>query len=100
MMKTERRQELRASSTFPSRERRGLRRLDQHVPALDLDLEDLLLHAATQGCLAGADVELPAVPGAGDRRPFERSVGERAALVRADAVDGRDRPAEVEQRVD
>src|SRR6478672_3433920 len=47
--------------------------------------------------LAGAHVELPAVPGAGDDAALELSLAKRAALVRADAVEGVDGAVDIEE---
>ena len=47
--------------------------------------------------LAGRHVELKAVPGAGDDAALELPLAERAALVGADAVEGVERAADVEQ---
>ena len=43
------------------------------------------------------DVELPAVPGAGDDAALELSFAERASLMRADAVEGVDDAINVEK---
>src|SRR4051812_44049502 len=80
--------------------RRRSRDLDEHGLALDLHLVDGLLDLRPEGGLAGADVELPAVPGADHGRPLERPVGQRPPLVRADPVDGRDLSVDVEEGVD
>ena len=47
--------------------------------------------------LAGRYVELKAVPGAGDDAAGESALAERAALMGADAVEGMERAAHVEQ---
>ena len=47
--------------------------------------------------LAGRDVELPAVPGAGHDAPVERALAQRSALVRANAVQRIERALDVEQ---
>jgi len=47
--------------------------------------------------LTGRDVELKAVPRAGDDAAGERPFAERPALVRANAVEGVERAADIEQ---
>src|SRR5439155_6458987 len=47
---------------------------------------------------AGRHVELPAMPGAGDDALGERAFGKRPALMQANAIDGVERAAKIEQR--
>src|SRR5581483_9712429 len=50
--------------------------------------------------LAGAHVELPAVPRTGHNRAGETAFAQRAALMRTDAVERVERAFDVEQRDD
>ena len=59
-----------------------------------------LANALVEAMLSGADVELPAVPGAGHDAAFERSASERPTLVRADAIKRKIGPIHVKQRDD
>src|SRR5579883_381273 len=68
----------------------GSRDGDQHIVTLDLHLVNGLLDLRTQGGLAGPNLELPAMPGAGDRGPFDGPLSQRSPLMWADPVDCRD----------
>jgi hypothetical protein len=50
--------------------------------------------------LTGDDIELKAVPGAGDDAASELAFAKRATLVRADPVEGVQRSINIEQRDD
>src|SRR5262245_42654603 len=77
----------------------GSRDADQHVVTLDLHFVNGLPDLRTQRGLAGPDIELPAVPGAGDRGPFDGPIGQWAPLMRADPVDCRDHALDIIDRV-
>src|SRR5262249_21849857 len=68
---------------------------DQHVIPFHLHREALVRHLAVEAVLAALDVELPAVPGAGDYGAVQSPFAERAAGVRANAIQGVKRPLDV-----
>ena len=73
---------------------------NQHVLVLDPHFVHGLLDLGSERGLTRADVELPAVPGAGDRRTLEQALGKWPALVRANPVDCRDNSINIIKRVD
>src|SRR5207247_289619 len=66
---------------------------------LDLDVIDRLRDLRSQLSLAGPDIDLPAMPWAGDGRPIDRPLRQRASLMRANPIDCRDHPADIIERV-
>ena len=71
----------------------------QHILPVDLHLVNSLLDLRAQWRLSRPHVKLPAMPGTGHRRPFQRSIDEWATLVRADPIDGRDLAIHVEESI-
>src|SRR5262249_56518702 len=70
---------------------------DEDVAALDLGLVARDLQVV-RDALAGADVVLPGVPGAGDDAALEVALAERAAAMRALVVERVKDPVHVEER--
>ena len=62
----------------------------------DTHLERRLHQCFAELELSGADVELPAVPRAGDDAPLHRPFSQRPALVRADAIESIEGAIDVE----
>lgn len=81
-------------------QRASLRKTHEDVASFDTRLEPLLPNRGAELMPAVADVELPAVPGACDDAAFEPPFAQRAALMRADAVEREELAADVKQRDD
>jgi hypothetical protein len=62
---------------------------DQNVGPDDLHFVDLLVGNSTGQALACTEIEAPAMPRAGDFGFVDFAIGERASLVRADAINGK-----------
>lgn len=78
--------------------RKSLARLNIHKHAVIFDphCESRLMKPRIELVLAGAHVELPAMPGASQNAACELPFAERAALMRADAVHRVERAIDVE----
>src|SRR5262249_14787455 len=67
---------------------------------LDLDVVHSLGDLRAQLRLAGPDIDFPAMPGAGNRRPLHGPFSERPSLMRADPINGGDHAVDIVERVD
>jgi hypothetical protein len=64
--------------------------VDQDIPPLDANRIRGDAQIRNERAGAGRGIELPSVPGTGHDGAVERALTERAAVMRADAVDGAD----------
>ena len=97
--------EVRAELTKELAKQKGTKRIirsdaDPNRVLFDFDLKRRLADAGVETVLAGGDVVLPAVPGTGDDAAGDGSFGERAALMRTQAVEGVEETVEIKQRDD
>jgi hypothetical protein len=84
----------RASKLFGT----AIRQFDEQSAIFNFGLKLLLRYIAVELLLARADIELPAVPRAGDNALRQFALRQRPALMRANAVNGEEIAADVKNR--